>query len=178
MADGNAQAASADACDVVRLWPPVDEAAFRTGLARLASGVAVVACWTPQGPRGLLVSSLTGLSSDPPRVLFCVRKAAAAHQALLAADAVSLSILGDDQQAEAERFSRSDLAAERFDPQSWTLAPQSPPDYRPALVSLAGPVCCRIDATSHTIFILDVSNARARSGEPLVYFDRAFRNLG
>lgn len=179
MADGTAAASElpGDACEVVRLWPPVDEIAFRDGLAKLASGVAVVACWTPDGPRGLLVSSLTGLSSDPPRILFCVRKAAAAHGALLAAEAVSLSILADGDGLEAERFSRSDLAPERFGPESWTLEPLSPPDYRQALVSLSGPVCCRIDAASHTIFILDVSAAHARQGDPLVYFERGFRNL-
>jgi flavin reductase len=37
-------------------------------------------------PRGLLVSSITGLSVDPPRFLFCVRKEASSHDALLAAD--------------------------------------------------------------------------------------------
>ncbi|MBA4010306.1 MAG: flavin reductase [Phenylobacterium sp.] len=179
MADGSVRAASAaeGTCDVVRLWPPVDEAAFRDGLAKLASGVAVVACWTPEGPRGLLVSSLTGLSSDPPRILFCVRKAASAHQALLHADAVSLSILADDDQAEAERFSRPDRAGERFAADRWALQPQSPPAYRQALVSLAGPVCCRIDAASHTVFILDVSDARTQGGAPLLYFERGFHQL-
>lgn len=179
MADGSAQASQVadDVCDVVRLWPPVDEVAFREGLAKLASGVAIVACSTPDGPRGLLVSSLTGLSSDPPRILFCVRKAAGAHQALLGAEAVSLSVLAAADTREAERFSRSDLAAERFDPAVWSLAAQSPPEYGAAMVSLSGPICCRIDAASHTIFILDVSSARARQGDPLVYFERGFRGL-
>lgn len=178
MADGTAAAAQLpeDACEVVRLWPPVDEVAFRDGLAKLASGVAIVACATDDGPRGLLVSSLTGLSSDPPRILFCIRKAAGAHGALLKADAVSLSILADGDGLEAERFSRSDLASERFGA-DWSLEPQSPPEYREALVSLSGPVCCRIDAASHTIFILDVSAARTRNGDPLVYFERDFRTL-
>ena len=72
---------------------PADEVAFRNGLAKLASGVAIVACWADGQPRGLLVNSLTGLSTQPPRLLFCVRKAAGAHAALLKADFISVSLL-------------------------------------------------------------------------------------
>jgi flavin reductase len=180
MADGSASAAhtpvETDVCDVVRLWPPADPAAFKDGLARLASGVAVAACWADGQPRGLLVNSLTGLSTEPPRVLFCVRKAASSHDALLKAEAISLSILAEGQAAEAERFSRSDLAAGRFD-SSWRLNPLQPPALAEALVSLSGPVHCRIDAGTHTVFVLDVSEAQSRQAAPLVYFERGFSAL-
>lgn len=163
-------------CDVVRLWPPADAAAFKDGLSRLASGVAVAACWSDGQPRGLLVNSLTGLSTEPPRVLFCIRKAASSHDALLVADAVSLSILTPDHTAEAERFSRADLAHERFG-DAWRLGSVEPPALTDALVTLSGPVHCRIDAGTHTVFILDVSTARSRDAAPLVYFDRGFEGL-
>ena len=180
MADGSASTVhtpvETDVCDVVRLWPPADAAAFKDGLARLASGVAVAACWSDGQPRGLLVNSLTGLSTEPPRVLFCVRKAASSHDALLKADAVSLSILTPDHAGEAERFSRADLAAERFG-EAWRLNAAEPPILADALVSLSGPVHCRIDAGTHTVFILDVSVARCRDAQPMVYFNRGFETL-
>jgi flavin reductase len=180
MADGSASTAhtpvEADVCDVVRLWPPADPAAFKDGLARLASGVAVAACWSGGQPRGLLVSSLTGLSTEPPRVLFCVRKAASSHDALLAAEAISLSILTPGHTAEAERFSRSDLAHERFG-DAWRLHSVEPPVLADALVSLSGPIHCRIDAGTHTVFVLDVSATESRDATPMVYFDRSFEAL-
>ena len=180
MADGSASTAhtpvGGGVCDVVRLWPPAGPAAFKDGLARLASGVAVAACWSDGQPRGLLVNSLTGLSTEPPRVLFCVRKAASSHHALLKADAISLSILAQGQATEAERFSRSDLAAERFGA-GWRLDPLQPPVLAEALVSLSGPVHCRIDAGTHTVFVLDVSQTRSRATAPLVYFEREFSEL-
>ena len=180
MADGNPAAAHTppdlEAGQVVRLWPPAEAAAFKDGLARVASGVAVVACWSDGRPRGLLVSSLTGLSTEPPRILFCVRKAAAAHQALLGAESISLSILAAEQRHEAERFSRFELAEQRFG-SPWRLDPMAPPSLPDALVSLAGPVHCRIDAGTHTVFILDVSVAQAQPGEPLVYFERGYEAL-
>jgi len=165
-----------DICPVVRLWPPAEAQTFRDGLARLASGVAVVACWSEDEPRGLLVSSFTGLSTEPPRVLFCVRKAASSHRALLKAEAVSISILTADQAAEARRFSRSDLIEERFGAE-WRLDPVEPPSFPAALVSLSGPVHCRIDAGTHTVFIVDVSSAHSQDGDPLVHYDRGFETL-
>src|SRR4051794_6210300 len=59
-----------------RVDQPIDPGAFKDALARLASGVAIISCWDDGAPRGLLVSSITGLSVDPPRFLFCVRKEA------------------------------------------------------------------------------------------------------
>src|SRR4051812_539356 len=97
-------------------WTPAaaDEVAFRNSLAKLASGVAIMACWADGRPQGLLVTSLTGLSTQPPRILVCVRKAAGAHDALLAADVIGVSLLGQADREEAERFASADRAHERF----------------------------------------------------------------
>jgi flavin reductase len=180
MADGSAFAGLApggsSACQSPRAWPRAEPTAFKDGIAHLASGVAVAACWADGGPRGLLVSSLTSLSTEPPRVLFCVRKATSSHDALLAAAAVSLSILSREQQAEAERFSRPDLVHERFG-EAWRLDPRAPPSLRAALVSLAGPIYRRIDAGTHTVFILDVSEAVTLRTAPLLYFGRRFETI-
>jgi flavin reductase len=157
---------------------PTDEVVFRNGLAKLASGVAIVACWADGQPRGLLVSSLTGLSTQPPRILFCVRKAAGAHDALLRAESVGLSLLDHEDIEEAERFSSSARASERFNRSGWRLDRNRPPERVGSLATFAGPVRSRIDGGTHTIFILDVTAARARDADPLLYFERAFRKLG
>ncbi len=157
--------------------PSVDEAAFREAMARLASGVSVAACWHGEEPRGLLVSSLTALSTEPPRVLFCVKKTASAHGALLQAQECSLSLLAEDDRREAERFSRTDLTHERFRAGAWTLDPDRPPQHLDGLVRLTGFIDQKMDAGSHSIFILRVSEAEAGSRAPLIYFDRAFHRL-
>jgi len=160
------------------LRPPADEVVFRDGLAKLASGVAIVACWADGQPRGLLISSITGLSTQPPRLLFCVRKAAAAHKALLGAESISVSLLNHGDRDEAERFSEPGRAHERFSDGGWILDPQAPPERHDSLAVFSGPVRSRIDGGTHTIFILDVSAANARDGDPLLYFERDFRRLG
>jgi flavin reductase len=155
----------------------MDQGVFREAMARLASGVAVVACWEGAEPRGLLVSSLTALSMEPPRLLFCVGKTASAHNALLAAQDCSIALLEEAEQDEAECFSRRDQADRRFDPALWRLDQGAPPQRHAPLVTMIGSIHQRIDAGSHSIFIVTVTSADARNGAPLVYFDRAFHRL-
>ncbi len=154
-----------------------DTDSFRQAMARLASGVAIASCWEGVTPRGLLVSSITTLSTEPPRVLFCVRKASASHNALLRATRCGLAVLAEHDQEEAERFSQADRAAGRFDPRRWALDAQAPPRYRTPLIGLDGAIGHRIDAGTHTIFVLNIRRAHASEDRPLLYFDRGFRRL-
>jgi flavin reductase (DIM6/NTAB) family NADH-FMN oxidoreductase RutF len=155
--------------------PPADFQAasrFRDAMARLAGGVAVAACLDRGEPRGLLVSSIASLSLEPQQVLFCVRKAARAHDALMRAERASLSILAEEDRAEAERFFRPELAGDRFRSVGWRMSSAEPPRYEPALIGLAGPLRSRIDAGSHTIFVLEAERVESRPARPLIAFDR------
>jgi flavin reductase (DIM6/NTAB) family NADH-FMN oxidoreductase RutF len=160
------------------LDPAAPEAVlFRDAMAQLAGGVAVVACLDAGAPRGLLVSSLVSLSIEPPRMLFCVQKRAPSHPALLRAERCSLAILGHDDVEEAQRFSTRSRAAERFSPGAWRLQLGEPPHYAAALVNVTGRISNRMDAGSHSVFVLDVEAIHRRDGEPLVYFGRSYRTL-
>jgi flavin reductase (DIM6/NTAB) family NADH-FMN oxidoreductase RutF len=169
----------------VRRTPPVaapaishvDAAAFREAMARLAGGVAIVSCWDGDTPKGLLISSLIALSTEPPRVLFCVRKEASSHAAMSTAASCSITILSEDDQEEAERFSATSRTGERFSEAHWSLSQDAPPTYRNALVTLSGEITQRHDTGTHTVLILTVTTSVQRAAAPLVYYDRAFRGL-
>ena len=147
---------------------------FKDAMARLTGGVAIVACLDRGRPRGLLVSSLSSLSTEPPRLLFCVRRLAGSHDSLLRADRCSVSVLAEDDVGEAERFSRPDPAGARFTTPGWRIPEGGPPRLDGALISLRGSISRRIDAGSHSIFILDVEAVESRDARPLVYFDRGY----
>lgn len=157
--------------------PNVDPAVFADAMTHLASGVAVVTFWDGPTPRGLLISALTTLSTQPPRMLFGVDKTDSSHDHLLAAEECSLNLLSDSDLAEAERFSRNDQAHDRFCGEAWRIERGRPPARIGALVSLRGLVDRRIDAGSHSIFIIRVENAEVGQHAPLVYFGRGFHRL-
>jgi len=157
--------------------PGIEAVHFRDAMALLASGVAIAACWDGEAPKGLLISSVTALSVEPPRMLFCVRKASSSHNALLRAERCSLSILSEAHREDADRFSRTERTAERFGEDHWTLERWHPPRHKTPLIGLAGVISHRIDAGTHTVFILDVYEVRTGPARPLIYFDRDYRGL-
>jgi flavin reductase len=146
-------------------------------MAQLASAVSIAACWDGERPAGLLVSSLTPLSAEPPRILFCVQKQLRSHDAFLRADACSLHVLAEPDLDEARRFSDAHRHAERFDPAGWSLARTEPPRYRFALIALVGRIGHRIDAGTHSVFIVNLTETDVRDGAPLVYAQRRFSGL-
>jgi flavin reductase (DIM6/NTAB) family NADH-FMN oxidoreductase RutF len=156
--------------------PALDVVAFKAAMDHLASGVALVA-WGGAEPKGILVSSLTVLSTQPARVLFGVEKSQPQHDALLAAQRCSISLLGEDDEDEAERFSRHDPQRPRFASGRWRITQDGPPQLTDSLVRLDGFIDQRIDADSHSLFIIRVGAAAVRHETPLVFFDQAFRKL-
>ena len=154
--------------------PPVD---FKEVLAHLASGVALVSCWDGETPRGLLVSSITGLSVDPPRFLFCVRKEAGCHDALVARPRLGVAVLGSVDEDEALLFASSRRAAERFAPEHWRLDATAPL-YRGGLASAACDIDQMVDAATHSIFIVTATDVTFTPGPALVAWNRALSSLG
>jgi flavin reductase (DIM6/NTAB) family NADH-FMN oxidoreductase RutF len=155
----------------------LDETTFADVMAHLPSGVAVVAWNSPDGPRGLLVNSLSVLSTTPARVLFGVAKADADHGSLLAAEACGVSLLAETGEAEAQRFAGGVSQHERFTANRWRLVADEPPQFVDGLARLTGVIEQKIDAGSHSLFVVRVGAAAVRDEAPLVYFDRTFRRL-
>ncbi|WP_454715877.1 flavin reductase family protein [Caulobacter segnis] len=156
--------------------PPVS-ADFKDVLAHLASGVAIISCWDGTSPRGLLVSSITGLSVEPPRFLFCVRKEAASHDALSTSGECGVALLGATDEDEAMKFASSSRASERFAVERWRLAAETPPAYRGGLATAHCRIDSIADAGSHSIFIVTATASALISGPPLVAWNRALRAL-
>lgn len=151
---------------------PGGRAAVRDSLANLASSVGVAACWGPAGLESALAPALMRVSVDPPRVLVSLDKHAAGHAALLAAEVIGLSILSAGQREDAHGFAAGEPAGARAG--RWSEPADQPPTLRDAVAAFAGRVRSRIDAGSHTLLILDLSDACCRGGAPLVCFDQTY----
>jgi len=157
--------------------PGVPADHFKEVLARLAGGLAIVTCWQEGGPRGILVSSITGLSIDPPRFLFCIRREASAHDALVATQLCGVSILSAEDDAEALTFIDPGLKALRFTSPRWRIAASHPPLLESGLSTATCLVDQVIDAGAHSIVVVTAQSAGVRHGEPLLSYNRDLRRL-
>ena len=158
--------------------PGVSADAFKDALARLAGGLAIVSCWKDGQAEGLLVSSITGLSVEPPRFLFCVRKEASAHDALVSAPLCGVSILSSEDEAEALTFIEHERRVHRFAGPNWRVAEPHPPLLASGLSATVCLIEQVVDADSHSILIAAAQSLTLRPGDPLLSYDRGLHRLG
>lgn len=156
--------------------PTASDQIFAEATSRLAGSVAIVT-WQSGAPDGLLVRTVSLLSTQPPRVLFGVAKDARGHDSLLGAAACALNLLSEADEDEAERFTRAGRADARFPADRWRVGDREPPRLLAGTAHLSGVIDHRIDAGSHSLFILRVEEADVNDRAPLVSFDRGFRRL-
>jgi flavin reductase (DIM6/NTAB) family NADH-FMN oxidoreductase RutF len=159
----------------------IDAVAFRHAFRQLASTVAVMTLIGRDGrPRGMTVTSMCGLSVDPPTLLVCVDRATRTHRDLMATDSFGVDILAEHQHAIAARFARS--GTDKVVPIEWLIEPnpRGLPHLDGAVVRLGCTIEAIHPAATHDIVVGRVRTieVQAEPGAPLVYHDGAFGRLG
>lgn len=144
---------------------------FRAALSRWASGVTIV---TAAGPVGMTVSAFCSLSLDPPLIVVSLARAAATHDAVIAADGFAVHILEDDQADLSTRFASP---VDRFA----GLEVEEGPFGAPLLHGGVARLVCARHATAgggdHTILVGRVMQVDVQAGEPLLYYRGRYRGL-
>jgi flavin reductase (DIM6/NTAB) family NADH-FMN oxidoreductase RutF len=162
--------------------PRPNPAELRDVLRFWTTGVTIIGANHGGTQHGMTVNSFTSLSLDPPLVLVSLEKITRTHGLVQSAGVFGVSILGDDQRELSDRFAGRDSEnSNRFkNVETFALETGSP-----LLSSAIAFFDCRVatthDAGTHTIFISEVLAAgvpsEAEARKPLVYFNRAYREL-
>ena len=144
---------------------------FRQAMATLAAGVAVITARRPDGhPCGLVATSVSSFSAEPPSVLVSVAHSSRCHAALTGGDAFGVHVLAADQEPLAHVF--ADRGDDKFAGVDW--------DWHEDVPRIAGVLSylrCRRSALfelyDHTLLVGDVLGGALRAGRPLVYMGRS-----
>ena len=144
---------------------------FRESMARLAAGVAVVTARRPDGhPCGLVATSVSSFSAEPPSLLVSVAHSSRCHDALTEGDAFGVHILAADQEPLAHVF--AGLGDDKFAGVDWSWD-----DGVPRIDGALAYVRCRRSALfelyDHSVLVGDVTGGDVRDAEPLVYMARS-----
>jgi flavin reductase (DIM6/NTAB) family NADH-FMN oxidoreductase RutF len=155
-------------------------------MSNLATGVVVVTARVTDedGVRdhAMTANTLTSVSLDPPMVLFCVQRTSRFHDAVLAAGAWAVNVLGEDLRSAAAWFATHGrpIGGQLGEYRYATGRRSGAPVLSDAIASLE----CRTWATypggDHTIVVGEVQCVRGPVGddaEPLIYFRSRFRQL-
>ena len=148
------------------------------GLMRFVPhNVAVLAVDHEGNRMGVTISSLVSLSLDPPLVGVSIGKQASLYELLRNAKAFAVSLLGDGQEALAQRF-----ASGRPPIVHWDGVATRPGRFAPLVEDALGWIEARTiaehDVGDHTFFVAEVvSVERGPAPSALMYHDRSYHSL-
>lgn len=154
---------------------------FRKAMGCFATGVTIITLDLDGEVHGMTANAFASVSLDPMLVLVCVDHSARTHDHLHAKKRFGINILGEHQRVISEYYARpvrvhehaEEEAGARFD-----RTAQGTPILNGALAYLECRLKSAEDAGDHTIFIAEVEDVVVREGEPLLFFQGKYRQLG
>lgn len=156
----------------------VDVSQFKSALKLWASGVTVVTAQSEQqGLKGMTATSFSSVSVDPPQILVCLNQNTDTGAVVLEQKQFAVNILSTEQQNVSNEFAGGRSQEERFANVPWEVGENGAPLLTDALVSLECKLVDQVLAGTHWIVIGEVQKVVCRSGEPLLYYSGAYRQL-
>jgi flavin reductase (DIM6/NTAB) family NADH-FMN oxidoreductase RutF len=151
---------------------------FKKALQLWASGVTVVTTSSEKfGVQGMTVSAFSSVSVNPPLVLVCINNAADTGEGIKESQCFAVNVLTSDQQDISNQFAGGSNQQLRFENRDWKAGVTGAPILNESLMSLDCKVVEKVLAGTHWIIIGEVQECVCRSGEPLLYFCGAYRQL-
>jgi len=151
---------------------------FKKALQLWASGVTVVTTSSEKfGVQGMTVSAFSSVSVNPPLVLVCINNAADTGEGIKESQCFAVNVLTSDQQDISNQFAGGSNQQLRFENTDWKAGVTGAPILNESLMSLDCKVVEKVLAGTHWIIIGEVQKCVCRSGEPLLYFCGAYRQL-
>ena len=154
----------------------LDREVFRKTCARFTTGIAVATVSGTDGaPYGITVNSFTSVSAAPPLVLVCIDYRSSVLTHFRGSAWYAINVLSDTQQELSERFAAR--VPDRFQNLRWQRGDSGVPVLDDCLANMECSVVQTVEAGDHAIFIAEVIRARARDGNPLLYFGSGYRKI-
>ena len=152
---------------------------FRLAMRRWASGVSVVTARAGERVGGMTVSSFTSVALVPPLVLVSLDQASATQSLVRESGYYAVTML------EAGQYALSDQFARPFDEQDRPFENIPLFTLRSGAPLLQGGIAwfdCQVvsayPAGDHTLYIGQVLELKMGEGVPLLYYQRAYWQLG
>jgi len=145
----------------------VDADGFKQSMRRFVSGVTVVTTASGGTRTGITVSAFTSLSLDPPLVLICIDRKAAAHDLIQAAGRFVVNILSAEQESVSNRFASRE--EDKFAGIAWHEGKIGLPVLDDTLAAVECELHETLPGGDHSIFVGRVVATELSEGAPLLY---------
>jgi flavin reductase (DIM6/NTAB) family NADH-FMN oxidoreductase RutF len=158
----------------------VDE--FKAAMRTLPSGIAAVTTAAGDDMAGMIVSSLTSISADPPLLGFFAHESSSLHGLLTLSGRFVANVLGEVHSNVMSNFLSEPQGQARFKAARWTTSEQGQPLLEDALASLECDVISTQSLGSHYLVVGKIRKTRLASNRsaaqfPVVHFNATTRSL-
>jgi flavin reductase (DIM6/NTAB) family NADH-FMN oxidoreductase RutF len=150
-----------------------DSGRFRHVLGHFATGVAVITAIGPSGPVGMVVSSFTSVSLEPPLVAFLPDRSSTSWPKIRTAGAFCVNILSAGQEELCAQFARKGI--DKFAGVAWRPASSGAPILDGGMAWIDCELTQTFESGDHYIAIGRVLQLEAAEyGVPLVFFQGGY----
>lgn len=151
----------------------LEQAELKRAMGCFATGVTIAATRHGGADHGMTCNSFNTVSLEPAMVLWSIRKQSASRAAFLESGGYTISVLGADQRALAERFTKGAPQA-RFDGVDAERLPSGRLRVADAIAWFDCELVEAVSAGDHDVLIGRVIAFAARPDAPLLYVHGAF----
>lgn len=149
--------------------------AFRSALRKFASGVTIVTVAAGDELHGMTASAFASVSLAPPLVLVCLDKTSRTLTLLRDTGSFAVNVLSAGQEEASRAFARPGVKPFASIPHR--RGDNGAPVLDDAIAVLECTTYRVFEAGDHEVVLGEVTAAGAGGGDPLVYYEGAYRSL-
>lgn len=149
--------------------------AFRNALRKFASGVTIVTVAAGDELHGMTASSFASVSLVPPLVLVGLDKTSRTLSLVSETGRFAVNILRSDQEGASRAFSQPGVKP--FATIAHRRGTNGAPILGDAIAALECSTYRVFEAGDHQVVLGEVTASEVPGGDPLVYYDGAYRSL-
>ncbi|SCU74828.1 Flavin reductase-like protein [Cupriavidus necator] len=150
---------------------------FKAAMRALPAGISAVTTGSGDDVAGIIVSSLTSVSADPPMVGFFVQQTASARGPLLRAGRFVANVLGEEHGAVVSDFLKAPQGPARFAAGQWHEGGHGLPVLEDALASIECDIVCTEALGTHDLIVGKIRKTTCRQANPIINFNAATHRI-
>ncbi len=155
----------------------VSQDQFKAAMRALPAGVSAITTGSGETVAGMIVSSLTSISAEPPIVGFFVHENSSMMEPLLSSGRFVANILGSCHTSLMSSFLSENQGRDRFKHGAWADGESGLPVLSDALASIECDIVNTTVLGTHRLFVGKIRNATVHETDPMIHFKSCTHRL-
>lgn len=155
----------------------VTEVEFKAAMRALPAGISAVTTGSGDGVAGLIVSSLTSISAEPPLVGFFIDERSSIVPSLLANNRFVANVLGEEHKDVLSTFLCEKQGPARFAKGNWRNGLHDQPVLSDALATVECDIVNTQALGTHRMIVGKIRRSVSRQASPMINFNAGMHRL-